>query len=69
MLILQHGFGRNLDWSVVDTENVEGNPGVTLELKDEPYSHAMWDFSFRALYKVSSENNVLLIVINHPSPQ
>ncbi|KAF7828875.1 putative glucose-6-phosphate 1-epimerase [Senna tora] len=49
----QHGFARNMDWSVVESENVEGNPVVTLELKDEPYSRAMWDFSFHALFKVT----------------
>lgn len=41
-----------MDWTVVDSENVEGNPVVTLELKDAPYSRAMWDFSFHALFKV-----------------
>ncbi|PON71412.1 Aldose 1-/Glucose-6-phosphate 1-epimerase [Parasponia andersonii] len=49
--IQQHGFARNVDWSIVDSENVDGNPVVTLELKDGPYSHSMWDFSFQALYK------------------
>ncbi|XP_045817394.1 putative glucose-6-phosphate 1-epimerase [Trifolium pratense] len=51
--IQQHGFARNLDWTVGDSENVEGNPVVTLELKDDSYSRAMWDFSFHALYKVT----------------
>lgn len=41
-----------MNWSAVDSENVEGNPVVTLELKDGPYSRSMWDFSFRALCKV-----------------
>lgn len=43
-----------MDWSIVDSENVEGNPVVTLILKDGPYSRAMWDFGFQALYKVVS---------------
>ncbi|XP_062153954.1 putative glucose-6-phosphate 1-epimerase isoform X2 [Alnus glutinosa] len=51
-LIQQHGFARNVDWSIVDSENVEGNPVITLLLKDGPYSRSMWDFSFQALYKV-----------------
>ncbi|KAK7406719.1 hypothetical protein VNO78_08349 [Psophocarpus tetragonolobus] len=51
--IQQHGFARNMDWTVVDSENSEGNPVVTLELKDAPYSRAMWDFSFHALFKVT----------------
>lgn len=50
---MQHGFARNMDWSIADSANVEGNPVITLELKDGPYSRAMWDFSFQALYKVS----------------
>ncbi|XP_054823398.1 putative glucose-6-phosphate 1-epimerase isoform X2 [Prosopis cineraria] len=49
----QHGFARNMDWSLVDSDNVDGNPVVTLELKDESYSRAMWDFSFHALYEVT----------------
>ncbi|XAR73855.1 Glucose-6-phosphate 1-epimerase [Bertholletia excelsa] len=48
----QHGFARNMNWSFVDSKDVEGNPVVTLELKDDPYSRSMWDFSFQALYKV-----------------
>ncbi|GLT73437.1 hypothetical protein SLA2020_452980 [Shorea laevis] len=50
--IQQHGFARNVDWSIVDSENVEGNPVITLLLKDGPYSRSIWDFSFQALYKV-----------------
>lgn len=50
---LQHGFARNMNWSIVDTENVDGSAIVTLELKDGPYSRSMWDFSFQARYKVS----------------
>ncbi|CAL5369219.1 unnamed protein product [Camellia sinensis] len=48
----QHGFARNMNWSIVDSQDVEGNPAVTLELKDGPYSRAMWDFSFQAMYKI-----------------
>ncbi|XP_013653754.2 putative glucose-6-phosphate 1-epimerase isoform X1 [Brassica napus] len=51
-VIQQHGFGRNMDWSVVDSENAVDNAAVTLELKDGPYSRSMWDFAFHALYKV-----------------
>ncbi|KAL1217025.1 putative glucose-6-phosphate 1-epimerase [Cardamine amara subsp. amara] len=50
--IQQHGFGRNMDWSVVDSENADDSATVTLELKDGPYSRAMWDFGFQAQYKV-----------------
>ncbi|KAG2327291.1 hypothetical protein Bca4012_036292 [Brassica carinata] len=51
-VIQQHGFGRNMDWSVVDSENAVDNAAVTLELKDGPYSRSMWDFAFHAFYKV-----------------
>lgn len=49
---LQHGFARNMNWSISDSEANEGDPAVTLELKDDSYSRSMWDFSFQALYKV-----------------
>jgi len=58
----QHGFARNMDWTLVDSENAEGSPVVTLELKDAPYSRAMWDFSFHALFKVKR-----LFFFNHNS--
>ncbi|PSS30832.1 Glucose-6-phosphate 1-epimerase [Actinidia chinensis var. chinensis] len=48
----QHGFARNVNWSILDSQELEGNPVVTLELKDGPYSRSMWDFSFQATYKV-----------------
>ncbi|CAN6446682.1 unnamed protein product [Victoria cruziana] len=48
----QHGFARNMNWSLANSENTEGNPHITLELKDNPYSHSMWDFSFAAQYKI-----------------
>ncbi|XP_078430997.1 galactose mutarotase-like superfamily protein [Wolffia australiana] len=59
----QHGFARNLDWSVVGTENAEGDPTVTLELKDNEYTRAMWDFSFHALYKISLSPKALQTVV------
>ncbi|KAL0906815.1 hypothetical protein M5K25_025340 [Dendrobium thyrsiflorum] len=49
----QHGFARNMEWSLKDSQNNEGEPVVTLELKDDPYTRSMWDFSFQALYKVT----------------
>ncbi|KAH6769498.1 Galactose mutarotase-like superfamily protein [Perilla frutescens var. frutescens] len=58
--IQQHGFARNLDWSIVSSETVEGNPSITLELKDGPYSRSMWDYSFQALFKVTLDSNALL---------
>ncbi|KAJ3688877.1 hypothetical protein LUZ61_018041 [Rhynchospora tenuis] len=52
--IQQHGFARNMNWSISeDPENSEGETTVKLELQDDSYSRAMWDFSFHALYKVT----------------
>uniref|UniRef100_A0A0C9QXV6 glucose-6-phosphate 1-epimerase n=1 Tax=Wollemia nobilis TaxID=56998 RepID=A0A0C9QXV6_9CONI len=55
----QHGFARNMTWSVVSSANPEGNPMVTLELKDDSYTHSMWDFNFLATYKVTLESDRL----------
>ncbi|CAN6162293.1 unnamed protein product [Urochloa humidicola] len=55
----QHGFARNVSWSITDSEVIEGDPAVTLELKDDSYSRSMWDFSFQALYKVSLRSTSL----------
>ncbi|KAL7610946.1 hypothetical protein Lser_V15G12430 [Lactuca serriola] len=55
----QHGFARNSDWSIVDSENVDGTPVITLELKDSSYSRSMWDYSFHALYKITLDKKTL----------
>ncbi|XP_023767564.1 putative glucose-6-phosphate 1-epimerase [Lactuca sativa] len=55
----QHGFARNSDWSIVDSENVDGTPVITLELKDSSYSRSMWDYSFQALYKITLDKKTL----------
>ncbi|KAG8056437.1 hypothetical protein GUJ93_ZPchr0002g25685 [Zizania palustris] len=55
----QHGFARNMNWSITDSEVIEGDPAVTLELKDDSYSRSMWDFSFQALYKVALHSTSL----------
>lgn len=57
--IQQHGFARNLPWSIASTENVEGNPSVVFELKDNKYTRDMWNYGFHATYKVSLEPNKL----------
>lgn len=41
-----------MNWSIAESENVDGNPIITLELKDGPYSRSMWDYGFQMLYKV-----------------
>lgn len=45
-----------MNWSLADSENSEGDPTVTLELKDDNYSRSMWDFSFHASYRVRGFN-------------
>ena len=42
----QHGFARNVDWSIgstsADPQPDERDPEVTLVLTDSEYSRAMW---------------------------
>lgn len=59
----QHGFARNSNWSIADSESVEGDTVITLELKDSPYSRSMWDFSFNALYKITLGSKSLSTVL------
>ncbi|WOL17022.1 glucose-6-phosphate 1-epimerase [Canna indica] len=59
----QHGFARNMSWSIADSDNIEGDPILTLELRDDPYSRSMWDFSFQALYKIRLHSNSLYTVL------
>ncbi|URE19723.1 Aldose 1-epimerase [Musa troglodytarum] len=54
---------RNMSWSIADSDNVEGDPIITLELSDDPYSRSMWDFSFQTLYKVKLHSNSLSTVL------
>ncbi|KAG9142637.1 hypothetical protein Leryth_020656 [Lithospermum erythrorhizon] len=55
----QHGFARNMNWTIDSSENMEGNPVITLELSDSPYSRSMWDYSFKALYKIILKEKTL----------
>ncbi|CAI5944507.1 unnamed protein product [Closterium sp. NIES-65] len=54
----QHGFARNLTWEV---EAAEGgaSPSLTLALSDNEYSRAMWDFAFKATFKISLSDGKL----------
>ncbi|KAF9595148.1 hypothetical protein IFM89_037435 [Coptis chinensis] len=47
----QHGFARNMNWSIADSKSVEGNPIITLELKYDPYKCFYVGLHFKALYK------------------
>ncbi|KAI5062208.1 hypothetical protein GOP47_0022747 [Adiantum capillus-veneris] len=65
--IQQHGFARNLPWSISNCENDRGSPSVVFELKDNKYTQDMWNYTFLATYKVSLEKNKLsttLVVTN-----
>lgn len=56
----QHGFARNMDWSLVDSAVVDDTCIAVLELRDGPYSRSMWDYSFKATYKVGLSKNSLV---------
>lgn len=53
--IQQHGFARNVPWAFVNAGNEGGSPSVTLELKDNEYSRAMWNHTFVLTYKIVLE--------------
>lgn len=53
-----------MNWSITDSEVTEGNPAITLELKDDSYSRSMWDFSFHALYKVNSGSVLCALMLS-----
>jgi glucose-6-phosphate 1-epimerase len=55
---LQHGFARNLEWSVESTRP-GASPSVTLKLVDTPETLAMWPHKFQALYSVTLSSGVL----------
>lgn len=48
-----------MNWSLVSSESVKEKPVVTVELRDGPYSRAMWDYSFHALYKITLDKKTL----------
>ncbi|XP_068641336.1 putative glucose-6-phosphate 1-epimerase [Aristolochia californica] len=63
----QHGFARNMNWVIANFEDAEGDPIITLELRDDPYSRSMWDFAFQALYTIRLSSKSLstkLVVTN-----
>jgi glucose-6-phosphate 1-epimerase len=51
----QHGFARNLRWSLSKhgLDPIHGQPFVVFELEPTPYSQAMWPFSFRLLLHIA----------------
>lgn len=49
LLIQQQGFPRNMTWLIIDSDNIEGDPVLTLEMTDDPYNHTMWIIVFSYL--------------------
>ena len=61
----QHGFARNLDWSVIsssaDPNPDDPEPSVMLMLKDNEYTRGMWDHAFQATYEVTLRRDKLKV--------
>jgi glucose-6-phosphate 1-epimerase len=61
----QHGFARNLDWSVIsssaDPNPDDPEPSVMLMLKDNEYTRGMWDCAFQATYEVTLRSQKLRV--------
>jgi glucose-6-phosphate 1-epimerase len=61
----QHGFARNLDWSVIsssaDPNPDDPEPSVMFMLKDNEYTREMWDFAFQATYEVTLRRDGLRV--------
>lgn len=59
----QHGFARNMDWSVIsssaDPNPDDPEPSVMLKLKDNAYTREMWDVGFEATYEVTLRRDKL----------
>ncbi|CAL8466860.1 g6396 [Coccomyxa elongata] len=53
----QHGFARNLDWTIsatsADLQPDERDPSVELTLTDNEYTRQMWPHAFKAVYTVT----------------
>ena len=53
----QHGFGRNVEWSVgstsADLQPDERDPSIELVLSPSEYSDAMFPYKFKVVYTVT----------------
>ncbi|KAF9610032.1 hypothetical protein IFM89_019672, partial [Coptis chinensis] len=70
------GFARNMNWSIADSESVEGNPIITLEMKYDPYKCVLCGTSASKLYTRSIPfyyfnllSNVAFKLIFTPDPK
>jgi len=50
--IQQHGFARNLDWEIAESEDGE-SPSILLRLKENEYTLAMWPHKFSCDYRIT----------------
>ncbi|KAJ8601385.1 hypothetical protein CTAYLR_004986 [Chrysophaeum taylorii] len=57
--IQQHGFARNVDWSMVDMDE----SSVTFSLDPNDYTKAMWDEPFSCFFKVGLTEAALETVL------
>ena len=61
----QHGFARNMDWSVIsssaDPNPDDPEPSVMFKLKDNGYTREMWDVAFEATYEVTLRRDKLML--------
>ncbi|PSC73327.1 glucose-6-phosphate 1-epimerase [Micractinium conductrix] len=61
----QHGFARNVDWSIAttsaDPQPDDRDPEVTLLLEDSEYSRAMWPHKFKVAYSVALHGELLRV--------
>ena len=69
----QHGFARNLDWSVIsssaDPNPDDPEPSVLLTLKDNEYTRSMWDYAFQATYEVTLRRDALRLELAVRNPE
>lgn len=57
--IQQHGFARNVNWSVTDMSDTS----VTMQMEPSDYTKAMWDKQFLVTFKVDLESDQLKTVM------
>jgi glucose-6-phosphate 1-epimerase len=59
----QHGFARNLDWTIAstsaDAQPDDRDPEVSLVLIDNDYTRKMWPHAFKVVYSVSLHGEAL----------
>uniref|UniRef100_A0A7S0S6A0 glucose-6-phosphate 1-epimerase n=1 Tax=Mantoniella antarctica TaxID=81844 RepID=A0A7S0S6A0_9CHLO len=68
----QHGFARNLDWSVIstsaDVNPDDPEPSVLLKLRHNAYTREMWNEAFEATYEVTLRSSKLMLEFSVRNP-